>query len=100
MQKIIMSILLLIMARMPITANAVTVFINDTQYGPSEGGTISVLHNDGQLQCFSVTDPAVADPTATPTVPATFVFLEAGDIKDVVMSDVLCRNISPVTLTL
>jgi hypothetical protein len=104
MQKIIMSILLMTIASVPITAHAITVTINGTTYDcqsasatcSPDGTTIQVIHDqtgDG-FQCFSATDPAAFDPTAQPTVGAIFQLVQSGDIADMVMSDVLCRNIS------
>ena len=91
MQKVIMSILLLIMASVPITAYAITVNVNGSQYS-AEGGYIEVTYDDGQIACSSASNFGGKG--------ATFEFREAGDIKDMVMSDVLCFNYSGSTLPL
>ena len=93
MQKFITSILfLLIMASVPVTAHAIGVSINGSLY-TDPGPTIQVFHFDGQFWCSSASDFFNKG--------ATFEFREAGDIKDMVASDVLCLNVAgPATLNI
>lgn len=85
MQKIIMSVLLLVMASVPVTAHAINVTINGITYSAA-GNSIAVSHNDAKIICRSASN--------FPNTGAVFEFRESGDIKDMVISDLLCFNTS------
>src|SRR4030095_10522657 len=95
MQKIIIAVLLLVMASVPVAAHAMVVIISEdgipTTFPrpgePHAGDSIAVKYTQGsKVYCEAASNGALG---------AKFLFRESGDIKDMVISYLICINASP-----
>src|SRR4030095_15476106 len=95
MQKIIIAVLLLVMASVPVAAHAMVVIISEdgipTTFPrpgePPAGDSIAGKYTQGsKVYCEAASNGALG---------AKFLFRESGDIKDMVISYLICINASP-----